>query len=78
MQEVVGSIPISSTILHPGLPAESLPCDPCRVPRERPGGVPVMVFALIVLAAASRLLPHPPNFAPVAAIGLFEIGRAHV
>jgi ABC-type transport system involved in cytochrome c biogenesis permease subunit len=30
-----------------------------------------MVFALIVLAAASRLLPHPPNFAPVAAIGLF-------
>jgi hypothetical protein len=30
-----------------------------------------MVVALIVLAAASRLLPHPPNFAPVAAIGLF-------
>jgi len=30
-----------------------------------------MVFLLIVLAAASRLLPHPPNFAPVAAIGLF-------
>lgn len=30
-----------------------------------------MVFVLIVLAAASRLLPHPPNFAPVAAIGLF-------
>ncbi|MFM8558948.1 MAG: DUF6580 family putative transport protein [bacterium] len=30
-----------------------------------------MVFALIVLAAASRLLPHPPNVAPVAAIGLF-------
>ena len=71
MQEVVGSIPISSTILHPGLPADSLPCDPRRVPRERSGGVPVMVFALIVLAAASRLLPHPPNFAPVAAIGLF-------
>ena len=71
MQEVVGSIPISSTILHPGLPAESLPRDPRRVPRARPGGVPVMVFALIVLAAASRLLPHPPNFAPVAAIGLF-------
>src|SRR5262249_42615862 len=32
---------------------------------------PVMVFVLIVLAAASRLLPHPPNFAPVAAIGLY-------
>ena len=30
-----------------------------------------MVFVLVVLAAASRLLPHPPNFAPVAAIGLF-------
>jgi len=37
-----------------------------------------MVFVLIVLAAASRLLPHPPNFAPVAAIGLFAgatVGR---
>ena len=31
----------------------------------------MMVFVLIVLAAASRLLPHPPNFAPVAAIGLY-------
>jgi hypothetical protein len=31
----------------------------------------VIVFVLIVLAAASRLLPHPPNFAPVAAIGLY-------
>ena len=30
-----------------------------------------MVFVLILLAAASRLLPHPPNFAPVAAMGLF-------
>jgi hypothetical protein len=38
----------------------------------------VMVFVLIVLAAASRLLPHPPNFAPVAAIGLYAgafVGR---
>lgn len=31
----------------------------------------MLVFALIFVAAASRLLPHPPNFAPVAAIGLF-------
>ena len=31
----------------------------------------MIVFVLILLAAASRLLPHPPNFAPVAAIGLF-------
>ena len=31
----------------------------------------MLVVLLIVVAAASRLLPHPPNFAPVAAIGLF-------
>jgi len=30
-----------------------------------------MVFVLILLAAASRLLPHTPNFTPVAAIGVF-------
>ncbi|MEQ1833194.1 MAG: DUF6580 family putative transport protein [Candidatus Eisenbacteria bacterium] len=36
-----------------------------------------MVFVLIVLAAASRLLPHPPNFAPVAAIGLFAGAYTH-
>ena len=35
-----------------------------------------MVFVLIVLAAASRLLPHPPNFAPVAALGLFAGAQA--
>jgi hypothetical protein len=29
------------------------------------------LLALIVLAAASRLLPHPPNVAPVAAVALF-------
>lgn len=37
-----------------------------------------MVVVLILLAVASRLLPHPPNFAPIAAIGLFAgalIGR---
>jgi hypothetical protein len=39
--------------------------------RARCEEAPVMVFVLIVLAAASRLLPHPPNFAPVAAIGLY-------
>ncbi len=31
----------------------------------------MLVVLLIVVAAASRLLPHPPNFAPIAAIGLF-------
>lgn len=30
-----------------------------------------LVATLIVLAALSRLLPHPPNFTPVEAIGLF-------
>jgi hypothetical protein len=29
------------------------------------------VVVLILLAAASRLLPHAPNFTPVAALGLF-------
>lgn len=30
-----------------------------------------LVVTLILLAALSRLLPHPPNFTPVEAIGLF-------
>ena len=30
-----------------------------------------LVAVLIVLAALSRLLPHPPNFTPVEAMGLF-------
>ena len=29
------------------------------------------ITGLILLAAASRLLPHPPNFAPITAIALF-------
>jgi len=29
------------------------------------------VSSIILLAAISRLLPHPPNFAPIAAIALF-------
>jgi len=29
------------------------------------------VLALIAAAAAARLLPHPPNFAPITAIALF-------
>lgn len=32
---------------------------------------PLMLAALILLAALSRLLPHPPNFSPVEAIALF-------
>ena len=30
-----------------------------------------LLVGLIVLAALSRLIPHPPNFAPIAAIALF-------
>ncbi|HTQ47690.1 MAG TPA: DUF6580 family putative transport protein, partial [Polyangiaceae bacterium] len=30
-----------------------------------------MVVILILLAAATRLLPHAPNFSPVAAIAVF-------
>ena len=80
MQEVNGSIPFSSTIFVPdcvwrllqqAARSSHTSRDPAAGARFIPGGAPVMVFVLIVLAAASRLLPHPPNFAPVAAIGLF-------
>jgi hypothetical protein len=30
-----------------------------------------MLYLLVVLAALSRLLPHPANFAPIGALGLF-------
>jgi hypothetical protein len=34
---------------------------------------PMIIIAagLILLAALSRLLPHPPNFAPIASLGIF-------
>lgn len=32
---------------------------------------PLVLTAMIVLAALSRLLPHPPNFSPIEAIALF-------
>ena len=32
---------------------------------------PLLLAGLIVLAAMTRVLPHPPNFSPVAAIALF-------
>lgn len=31
----------------------------------------LFITGLIVIAAITRLLPHPPNFAPIAAIALF-------
>lgn len=36
---------------------------------------PVALIGLILLAALSRLLPHPPNFSPLEAVALF--GGAH-
>jgi len=30
-----------------------------------------MLYILIIIGVASRLLPHPPNFAPLMALGLF-------
>src|SRR5262245_55556806 len=68
MQEVDGSIPFSSTISAARPDRDALSSGR----RERRWEeASMMVFVLIVLAAASRLLPHPPNFAPVAAIGLY-------
>lgn len=32
---------------------------------------PLLLVALIVLAALTRVLPHPPNFSPITAIALF-------
>ena len=35
----------------------------------------VVIISLIVLALASRLLPHPPNFAPITGIALFAASK---
>lgn len=35
----------------------------------------VLALSLILLAVASRLLPHPPNFAPITGIALFASTR---
>ena len=38
----------------------------------------LFLTAMVLLAALSRLIPHPPNFAPIAALALFggaEVGR---
>ncbi|MGH9778649.1 MAG: DUF6580 family putative transport protein [Candidatus Acidiferrales bacterium] len=36
---------------------------------------PLVLTGLVLTAAAARLLPHPPNFTPIAAMALF--GGAH-
>ena len=52
-------IPIAYGSTKPSTPSSSL----------APG--PLLLIGLIVLAALSRLLPHPPNVSPVEAIALF-------
>jgi hypothetical protein len=32
----------------------------------------LVITSMVLLAAASRLIPHPPNFAPITAIALFS------
>ena len=34
-----------------------------------------IILGMIVLAVASRLLPHPPNFAPITGIALFAASK---
>ncbi|MCL6620192.1 MAG: hypothetical protein K6T33_10450 [Thermomonas hydrothermalis] len=41
-----------------------------RIASLLPAG-PLLLSLLIVIAALSRLLPHPPNFSPVEAVALF-------
>ncbi len=36
-----------------------------------PSTGPLLLIGIILLAALSRLLPHPPNFSPVEAVALF-------
>ena len=42
-----------------------------RAPASSTVSGPLLLGGMIVLAALSRLLPHPPNFSPVEAIALF-------
>lgn len=52
--------------------AESPPASPSSVTSAlSPWMRAALLFALIAAAAASRLLPHPPNFSPIEAIALF-------
>jgi hypothetical protein len=43
---------------------------PSQSPSSLSSG-PLLLAGMIILAALSRLLPHPPNFSPVEAIALF-------
>jgi hypothetical protein len=48
---------------------------PMNRPASLPASGPMTLAALILLAAFSRVLPHPPNFSPIEAVALF--GGAH-
>jgi uncharacterized protein DUF6580 len=54
----------------------TVPAEPPAYDMNRPGPAsfapgPLVLAGLIVVAALTRLLPHPPNFSPVEAIALF-------
>jgi hypothetical protein len=55
------------------------PLPHAETPMNRPASLsasgPLTLAALILLAAFSRVLPHPPNFSPIEAVALF--GGAH-
>jgi hypothetical protein len=55
------------------------PLPHAEMPMNRPASLsasgPLTLAALILLAAFSRVLPHPPNFSPIEAVALF--GGAH-
>lgn len=40
-------------------------------PASAPNAGPLVLIALILIAALTRLLPHPPNFSPIEAVALF-------
>ena len=40
-------------------------------PATLPSAGPLVLAALIFIAALSRVLPHPPNFSPIEAVALF-------
>ena len=44
---------------------------PTPAPQRQVAPGPLALAALILIAALSRVLPHPPNFSPVEAVALF-------
>lgn len=70
--------PVGIACLHTMNRPASRPSDPSSRASDKAGlsdklfaPGPWVLAALIVVAALTRLLPHPPNFSPVTAIALF-------